>query len=260
MKKLIPFLFFFLLLTEPPIANALFGIGAKAVTRIARISKNTKSLPDDEIVKLSKLSDEIHGTKKVGKQLGKLNLPKEALEDSYMRIAVNQGKISRKEAEEMFSRLSGTPGFRGALSKVIGNSTKKTIGHLNELKIANHASQNGFKVLGIGEKFSDGLKKAPTDIDIILKQANKTFAIEAKDYSSLSRFPVDKYRADLDTLVQFKNKHSDDVISIFSITNKPNSSRYLKTLQHEADKRGIELIFGSPREQVQKMKLLGQIL
>ena len=233
-------------------ANAFFsGVVTKAVSVIGKISSQTKAFPDEEIIRLSKLSDELNGTKKLGKELGKLKLPDEVLEDTFMRIAIHQGKISRTEAEGMFSRLSSTPGFRSTLRKVIGNSENKTSGHLNELRIADNASRHGFEVLAVGKKFSDGLKKSPTDIDVILKKGNQIFAIEAKEYKSTTKLNLDAYRADLDTLIQFKKKSSGNIVPIFSITNIPDDLKYLKSLQYEADKRGVQLIFGPPEIQVE---------
>jgi len=255
-KKYLLFILIFAFAT--PQANAFWGLVASKT--ISAISKSEKILPEKGIIRLSKLSDEIGGTAKVGRELGKLNLPKEVLEDSYLRIAIHQKKLTRNEAEKMFSRLSGTSGFRQTLRKVIGNNNVGTIGHLNELRIADNASINGFKVLGIGEKFSDGLKKSLTDIDILLKRNGKVFAIEAKDYASTTKLQLDKFRADLDTLVSYKNKNSKHVIPIFTITNKPTDPRYLTLMQHDADKRGVQLIFGNPQEQIEQIKMLEKIL
>ncbi len=228
---------------------------------ISTILKTSKALPNSEIIKLSKMSDEVSGTKKIGKYLGAKNLPKEVLEDTYVRIAIREKKISRVEAEEFYKHLHGTEGFRGTMSKVIGNSPQKTAGHLNELRIANNASRHGFKTLGIGIKYQDGLKKAPTDIDIVLKKDNKTFIIEAKDYSNTTNFPLDKYRADLDTLNVYKKEHKQEkVVAIFSITNKPKNKRYLKLLKKEAKRRNIELIFGTPSQQIVQINQLNRII
>ena len=189
-----------------------------------------------------------------------MNLPDDVLEDTFLRIAIHQGKINRETAEGMFSRLNGIPGFRTTLRKIIGNSDIGTIGHLNELEIADTAAMNGFKILGIGDKFVDGLKKAPTDIDILLEKKGKLFTIEAKSYASTTKMPMDKFRADLDTLVIYKNQSTDNVVPIFTITNKPDDIRYLEMLQHESDKRGVQLIFGSPQSQIEQIKILGDIL
>ncbi|MBK1646882.1 hypothetical protein CKO25_20090 [Thiocapsa imhoffii] len=261
MKRISIFLIFFVIIITHPIQSFAYKgtIASGGLKAIAAISKNHNVLPAEEIVKLSKLSQEAGGTRKVGQVLGERNLPNEVLQDTFMRIAIYQNKIPRKEAELMYFRLGNTPGFRTTLRKVIGNSDAGTAGHLNELRIADAASARGFKVLGIGEKFNDGLKRAPTDIDLILKRKEKTFVIEAKDYASKSRLPLDKYRADLETLKAYK-KGDDSVVRVFTITNKPNDPRYLKMLQHEADSRGVQLIIGKPAEQIEQIKILGEIL
>ena len=265
-----------LLLVPPPQANAFVISGAKKVVAtiaklfkspkalpdsaaaIAKLSKSAKTLPNDEIIRLSKLSDEVNGTVKVGKELGKLNLPNDVLEDTFMRIAIHQRKVTRTKAEGMFARLGGTPGFRSTLRKIIGNNAAVTNGHLNELRIADSASMSGFKVLGIGEKFTDGLKRAPTDIDVVLERGGKRFAIEAKNYAPTRQIPIDKYRADLDTLVEYRKTNQQQVIPIFAMTNKPDG-RYSKILENEANKRGVELIFGNPQGLVEQMKILAEI-
>ena len=259
-NKRLSILFLLLFTIAIPQANAFWGFTTKAISAISAISKNVKVLPEDEIIRLSKLSDKIQGTKKIGKELGKLNLPDDVLEDAFIRIAIHQKKLTRETAERMFSRLSGVPGFRSTLRKIVGNSDVGTVGHLNELKIADAASVNGFKVIGIGEKFSDGLKKAPTDIDVLLKKGEKIFAIEAKSYASTTKITMDKFRGDLDTLVAYKNMHGENVIPVFTITNKPHDLSYLKRLHYEANKRGVQLVFGKPQEQIEKIKMLGSIL
>jgi len=213
---------------------------------IEPIIKHPQALPKEEIIRLSTLANEVEGSAKIGKELGKLKLPTEVIEDAFMRIAIYQNKITRKEADEMFSRLSQTEGFRTTLRKIIGNSEIVTSGHLNELRIANAATSHGFKVISIGEKFDDPAKKALTDIDLILKKGEKTFIIEAKHYAETSKMPMINYRADLDTLIHYKGKDSN-IIPIFTITNKPTDPQYLKALQSEADKRGVQLIFGEAK-------------
>ena len=252
--------FLMLLLVPPPQANAFWGsLFKRSPSIIEKLSKSSKALPDDEIIRLSKLSDEANGTGKLGKELGKLNLPNDVLEDTFVRIAIYQRKVTRAEAEGMFARLGDTPGFRSTLRKIIGNNAAVTNGHLNELRIADSASMSGFNVLGIGEKFTDGLKKAPTDIDVVLERGGKHFAIEAKHYAPTKQISMDQYRADLDTLVEYKKTNSQRVIPIFAMTNKPDG-HYLKILKDEADKRGVELIFGEPQGLVEQTKILAAIL
>ncbi len=226
---------------------------------ISPIFKSPHSLPKRKIVEFSELSEKPKGTVQVGKELGKLKLPNEVIEDTYMRILVHKNVIERKEAENLFSTLSNTPGFRSTLRKMTGNAPQVTQGHLNELRIAHFGSGRGFKVSGIGEKFDDRLKKGITDIDIVLEKGETILAIEAKDYKPAIPILMDKFRADLDTLVQYgANKHPRKVIPIFTMTHQPKEHQ-LKVLQSETSKRGIELIFGSPEVQMNQIEMLEKI-
>jgi len=252
----------FLVLGMCPAASAFWGVAPKAVAPlIAPFIKHRKALPDKEILWLSNIARQPGGTKIVGAELGKLNLPNEVLEDTYMRIAVQQSTLSRPEAEGMFTRLKGTPGLRSTLSKVVGASDIKTSGHLNELRIADTASQHGYTVNGIGVRFDDGIKKAPTDIDVLLQRKNRVIAIEAKDYLPSTRIPLDSFRADLMSLSQYSKQHpSPKVIPVFSMTNRPDNVEDLRILEKEARRHGIQLIFGSAQEQITQIKQLQQIL
>lgn len=232
-----------------------------SVKYAAKLIKSSKALSPKQIKKLAKLLEEVHGTKKIGKVLGKMKLPNEVLEDTFMRLAIYTKKIKRKEAEEMMQHLKDVPGFRTTLRKIIGKSGKKTVGHLHELRLAKKASKNGFKVVGIGEKFSDGIKSMPSDIDVLLRKKNKLFAIEAKSYLPTTNMKPSMIKADMKTLSNYtKQDKSKNIIPIFSITNKPSSKNTLKILETEAKKNGVQLIYGNPQEQIEQIKLLSEIL
>ena len=240
--------------------------GAKNVINIieiaySAISKSSKAVPDTEIVKLSKMSDGIKGTKKVNKYIGNLNLPQNLREDLYLRIAIHQKKISQDEAKSMFANLKGKEGFSSTLSKVIGNNPQGTKGHLNELKIANKASQSSFEVIAIGKKFDDGMKNSLTDIDILLRKNGKDILIEAKDYSVNTKMSIDKFKADLDTLLAYgENVSKGKSLKIFSFTNEPDNAKILKQYQTWADQKGVQLIFGTPAQQIEQIKMLERLL
>jgi len=241
--------------------STLYADPVHNIIRVGKLIKSSKAFSPKQIAKFAKVLEETKGTKKLGKLLGKMALKNEVLEDTFMRLAIYRNKINAKEAKEMFINLSGTKGFRTTLKKIIGNGTKKTVGHLNELKIANSAIKRGFKVKGIGEIFVDGIKKSPTDLDVLLTRKGKTFAIEAKDYASKTPIPLDKFRGDMDTLISYvKQNPSDKIIPIFSMTNKPNSVSKMRQLEKMAEKKGVQLIFGNPQEQIVQIKLLGEIL
>ncbi len=242
--------------------NAYTGTMSKVVVKVySSISKSKSVVSDAKITKLSKMSDGYKGTKSVKRYIGKLNLPTNAQEDLYLRIAIYQNKINRTEAASMFRNLKGKDGFRSTLSKIIGNNPQGTVGHINELKIANEGRKSGFDVIGIGKKFNDGIKKSDTDIDVLLRKNNTDILIEAKIYSSTTKMDLIKFRADLDTLVIYANKISKrKAIKVFSFTEKPKSDLLLKQYQFWADKKGVQLIFGNPREQIEQIKMLERIL
>ncbi len=242
-------------------SEAFWGTSTKIVVKtVSAICKHPKALRKEEIVKLSKLSDEAGGTKKVKYILGKKNLPLAVQEDAYMRIAIHQGKISRREAEEFYRNLSGKEGFRAALSKIIGNNPHGTAGHLNELKIANEGVKQGFDVVAIGKKFDDGIKNSLTDIDIVLRKNGREILIEAKDYSAATKMDLIKFKKDLDTLNIYDAKGSKNAIKVFSFTQKPQSEALLRQYRYWADRKGVQLIFGSPQEQIEQIKMLEKIL
>jgi hypothetical protein len=243
-------------------ANAYSGTITKvAIKTYSAISKSSKALPDSEIIKLSKLSDEFQGTKQVKKHIGKLNLPQDIREDLYLRIAVHQKKIPQDEAKSMFTNLKGKDGFNSTLSKIIGKNAQGTKGHLNELRIANSASKSGFEVVAIGKKFNDGIKNSLTDIDVLLRKNNKDILIEAKNYSPDTKMPIDKFKSDLDTLVIYgDNISKSKSIKVFSFTEKPTSKEVLKQYHFWAEKKGVQLIFGTPIQQIEQIKMLEKIL
>lgn len=243
-------------------AQALAPVVSKALTAIINpLITHPQALPDDEIIRLAKMGSRTGGTKEIGSVLGSMKLPEAVIEDTYLRIAIQQSKISRSEAEGMMSRLRGVEGFRTTLRKVLGASGVKTSGHLNELRIADKAAENGFEIRGIGIPFSDPTKSAPTDIDILLQRNGKIFAIEAKDYRPDTMVPLDKFRADMVTLKEYAIANSSaHVIQVFSVSNKPSNELSRKILAKEARRRGIELIYGTPEEIVIQVKQLEKLL
>lgn len=248
------------LLGFPVGSSAFWNSAGKASQAISRILHSPHAVPDSEITRWSKMAAETKGTAKIGAELGKRNLPNDVLEDIFLRIAIDQGRIPRDEAVGMFHRLTGVPGFRTTLRKVIGNSEVGTAGHLYELRLADDAASRGIKVIAIGEKFSDGLKKAPTDIDLVLQSSRKTFVVEAKNYASSTTIQFDRYRADLDSLVAYREKSGKNIVAVFCMQNRPGDPGILKKMQHEAQRRNVELIFGTPQEGISQIKTLGEIL
>lgn len=246
-------------------AQAFFGVPLKPAAKTVGsfLIKHPQALPDKEIAVLSKIAKTSKGTREIDKRLAGVRppLPNEVLEDTFMRIAVHQGGLGADEAGKMFSRLSGVPGFRSTLHKVIGNSEVKTSGHLHELRIADSAAQNSYKVKAIGDPFDDGIKAGKTDIDILLEKNGREIAIEAKHYLPSTHIPLDKFRGDLLTLAQYLKAHpGKNVIPVFSLSQKPADEASFKLLQSAAKQHGVQLVVGTPTELMAQVRQLQRVL
>ena len=221
------------------------------------ISRLPDALPEDEIIDLMRIAKKPGGLDDIGKLLAPRKLFYEVLEDTWMRIAIGQGKFSRASAEGMFKRLSGTPGFPKTLRKICGNNKNAVIGHRNELEIADAATKKGFKVQEIGKPFDDKQKRRLTDIDVIIEKGGTIFPIEAKKFAQSP--PMDMVRADMDTLVAFSRSLGvSRVKPVFSMAQFPRGGTFT-LLEHEARKRGIHLVFGSPEHQILQIAQLLRI-
>jgi len=216
-----------------------------------------QALPETKIVQLARIAEKPGGTKIVGDELGRLNLPSDVLEDTFARILVFQGHVPESEARGWMHRLNGVDGFRAAMRKSMGASPANTIGHLNEVRIADNAALGNFKVRGIGVPFNDPNKKGLTDIDVLLEKRGQQIAIEAKDYSSNATFPLDAFRADMLTLDQYRSANPQKrVLAVFSITNMPNNPDVWHLLQAAAKQHNVELLVGSPEDLMFQIPML----
>lgn len=259
------FLSFFLLLLVSllPLNEAQAFLGTAAKAAWGPLSKKAAVLSSVEIKRLSQMIKGPGDVTRVKATIGGMKLPPEAIEDAFARIAVHRGNIPREEAEAMFKNLHGVKGFGSTMSKIIGVNPAGTKGHLNELRIANAAAERGYKVEGIGIKYADGIKKGDTDLDILISKNGKKFPIEAKDYDDLAFHNLSNtMRPDMDSLVAYKKMAPTpgNMHPIFTITNRPSDPNVLKMIQKDAERRGIELIFGSPEEQIIQIQQLQKIL
>lgn len=169
-----------------------FTDGALHLGRVAN------SLADSKITELARLT-----VKEAGKKIGALHLSVEALEDTYLRILIQQGKMSAEKATNLWKKLHNTDGFVTTLRKVSSMNTAQVSGHLFELNLAQEAAKNGFEVLGIGKKFRDPAKKALTDLDVLIRKGGKNYLIEAKSYTDTKLSSLPHFRADMDSLGAF---------------------------------------------------------
>ncbi len=240
-------------------------IAGKDLYHIGEFSPKPEALNEDAIGELAIWATSNGGPRRVGIYLADLEIPEtnriEILEDTYLRILVAQKKLVRHEAEEFFKNLKSTPGFRETLRKISGNNPNASAGHLNELRLASSARRLGFNVREIAMPFNDGLKAGQTDIDLILEYNGNVLAIEAKDYSSSTRLPMDSFRADMDSLVQYQNfSLGQNITKVFTLSHKPENLLDFQLIQKETSRRGVELFIGTPDEiMIQFRQLLSVI-
>ena len=243
-----------------PRSEAQAVVVARGVRLLAPIANHARCFTVETIDWLANQSARAGGTKSVGLWLAAKKLPNSVLEDTYLRIAIRNGHLQRKEAETMFTRLNGKPGFRTTLRKVTGASDAKSTGHLNELRLASAAEENSLKVLNIGERFQDPAKRGITDIDLLLKHESRTIAVEAKSYLPSTPYPLDKFRADMVSLKAFQSENpAQRVVPVFSMTTKPNDLSQWELLKHAAKANNVHLIVGDAQEQVAQLMILAKI-
>ncbi len=245
-------------------ASVLKESGKAAASSLGKLVKlkgvGSRLLSKTEFDELAKLLEQPGGVKAVGERIGQMQLSQAAREQAYLSLAVRFKRIDDSSAQVLKQRLGGVEGFAPTLRKLLGNNPKGTAGHLYELQMGSAAVGEGFKVLAIGRKFDDGMKKALTDVDLLLERNGRMIAIEAKDYARGTPIPMDKFRADMDSLNAFRKLQSTPVIPVFSIRRKPDDSAALKRLLQAAESRGVQLIVGEPTGQMEKIRLLQELL
>ena len=239
---------------------ARVAIAAKTGTQSAVVlGKCSNALPDDEIARLADIASRKGGVQEVGNILGKMELPLKygektghlILQDTYLRIAVQNGHLSTEVAANALKHLHGTPGLTSLLRKINSVSPSQVKGHLRELEIALNARQRGFQTVSLGQKFADGVKGSDTDLDVLLCRNGKNFAIESKAYSGF--IPDSMARADAQSLAAFCKKIKNTV-PVFCFENEPSqfTQAYLKM-------NNIQFIHGTPQELAAKLDIIASI-
>lgn len=222
------------------------------------LSKSSRALPDAEIEKFSQTLN-TQGLKALNKIIGKSEAIARCgddarhlvLQNAYLRIAMRNKVLSADKAEEIFSRLGGTPGLTSLLSKINSTNFSQAKGHLRELEIALEARKRGFEVVSLGQRYYDGLKKAETDLDVLLKKGSKIFAIESKAYAGL--VPDVMVKSDAESLVVFCSQIKNS-IPVFCFDSSPSL-----IAQSFLSKRGVRCLTGSPKEIMTKLDVISSI-
>jgi hypothetical protein len=237
------------------VSSKTISIGKTAL----QLGKCANAIPEKEIAKLAQIATKPNGLKEVNKILGKANYIGKfgskagniILQDTYLRIAVKNGRLSSKAATTALNNFHKTPGFRSLLSKIKSSSFSQAKGHLRELEIALSAKQRGFSTVEFGRKFADGIKKANTDLDVLLSRNGKMFAIESKAYAGTVKDAMVK--ADAQSLLAFCKSHKGTT-PVFCFETPPSryAGKYLL-------KNKIRCIVGTPDEIATKLDILSTL-
>lgn len=235
------------------------SIGKAGLRGAAALGKCRHALPDTEIARLADIASRKGGVKEVGQILGKMDLPGKygekaghlILQDTFLRIAVKNGHLTKTLADDALKHLSGTPGLTSLLRKINSVSPSQVKGHLRELEIALCTRERGFKTVSLGQKFADGIKGADTDLDILLRRGGKNFAVESKAYSGV--IPDSMAKADAKSLAAFCKKVKNTV-PVFCFEKEPSKFTrwYLK-------KHKITYLCGTPQEIAAKLDFVSPI-
>lgn len=241
--------------------STVIKLSRQAMLAIAPVARRGQTVAESDVARWAASAVKPGGSKAVGQELAARRLGREALEDTYLRIAIHQNRIERAEAESMFARLSGTPGFQETLRKVTGANDRMTIGHRSELQIALAARQQGIRVNAIGLRFDDGIKKGTTDLDLVLGNGRRTVVVEAKNYGEKEPIPLDQFRADMLTLNAYaKANPQERVVPVFTVTHVPSDRDSWRLLQIAARQHSVELVAGTPAEQAIQIRQLLEVL
>lgn len=192
-----------------------------------------------------------YGAKAVGTELAQYaakvpnNVRDEFLESTYLRVLVEQGRLTPGKAEELFANLAKVPGFRSSLSKMCGMSDAKAVGHGYEVMLASSLKKKGYKIIEIGQRYDDGIKAAATDIDLVTSKGGNKYIFELKNYqpSNIDHNSVINFRADMQSLNSYASKNPGTK-SFFVISNKPADPNIEKLLEAHAKAQNVKIIYG----------------
>lgn len=232
---------------------------ATAGKAIAAVGKCAHSLPDNEIEHLAKIAAKPEGLKEIGQLLGAANFIEKygdeaghlILQDTYLRIAIKNGKIPSSMADDVMKGLAGTPGLTTLLRKINSTSFSQAKGHMRELEIALQAQKRGFSPVSLGEKFADGLKHGDTDLDVLIRRGTKNFAIESKAYAGF--VPDDMVKADAESLIVFCQEIGQTT-PVFCFENPPSELAQAFLKRH-----GIKCLIGTAEEIAAKLDFLSSL-
>ena len=197
------------------------------------------------------------GSKRMGKELSRhintipsepAHMRQNVIEDAYLRILVEQKRLSWAKAEALYRNLSGIEGFRHAMHAASSSSNIATHGHLYELFTASAMKDHGFEILAIGEKFQSAARGVMSDIDIVARKERQIYALQLKNYrpEKIRGNALMNFRAQMDDLAAYAKQNNAK--AYFVCSHRPLDANIEKSLAAAAKSRGITLVYAALEE------------
>jgi len=210
------FAFFLSFLTPPPATGwvkATFQLSQKTVDTFFKAYKSGGG----------------QGAKILGKEISQAALTPVQRAEVFVRIASEDGRIVKAEAETLFKNLQDVEGLSKTAKWVLvgERNSPQMVGALYELKAANALSEKGYKILGLRTQFSHPGKKI-TDIDLLVEKGGRRFAIESKAHAKSMRW--DEVVADAETLLHYR-KANPTFEPVFLFKTEPSELVSVKLRQ-----------------------------
>jgi hypothetical protein len=225
------------------------------------LARHADALDNIEIRRLADELGQPDGWAKVRSALDARRLSGASRSDALTRLAVARGVMTRDEGVDMYRRLVSVPGYDGTVSRLLWNNDAVVRGAAQELRLARNLSARGVKVLKLEDKFDDGLKAAPTDIDVVVRKVDTDLPIEVKDYKDLSRTQLQETLVpDIGSLRAYSQQASSQRIQcpIMAITSRPSDPQVELELRDAADLAGVRVVYGSAEVLAEKIAFLGE--
>jgi hypothetical protein len=211
---------------------------AKTAAKIVDKALDAFNVSKNEIKRLSNLN-----YKELGQALSKYIDEPKKIEAIFVAVAREKKILNAAEADEVFKNLGDIKNFRNVVKLLCSESKAQINGALYELRVANSAQKNGFKVVEFRQKYLGDPNKVFTDIDLILETKNgKTIIMECKSYPGITS---DMVHADAQTLVHYANQNTN-CVKVFAFAEEP-SELTKKILQ---ERYGCIVLFGDPDAQL----------
>jgi hypothetical protein len=224
------------------------------------LARHADALDNIEIRRLADELGQPDGWAKVRGALDARRLSGASRADALTRLAVARGVMTRDEGVDMYRRLVSVPGYEGTVGRLLWNNDAVVRGAAQELRLASNLSARGVKVLKLEDKFDDGLKAAPTDIDVVVRKGDTDFPVEVKHYEDISRTQLQEvFVPDLASLKAYSQQPGLQRLQcpVMAITSRPSDPQIETELRSAGAAAGVRVVYGTAEVLAEKISFLG---